>query len=127
MTRDERGSATLFLLVLMAGLLLMAALVTDGAGKMRAARLATLSASEAARAASQELGAQVVAGGAGRVDTAAGAAAARSYLSAAGVRGRVSVAGSSVHVSTAVAWAPTFFPGAASTMTGDATATARRT
>lgn len=126
--RDERGSAALYVAIIMAGLLLMAGLVSDGASKMRTARTVTLAAAEAARAASQHLTGKAIQGQSAGVDTSAAAAAARTYLHQAGVAGTVSVSGTTVRITTSKAWSPRFFgivPG--STLHGSATATAKRT
>lgn len=124
----ERGNASLFFVILMSGVLVMTGLVTDGASKMRAGRLAATTASEAARAASQKLTADAIVGQAASVDTAGGAVAARTYLREAGVNGSVRIAGQKVLVTTSVPWSPTFFGFVGgSTLTGTATATPKRT
>lgn len=126
--RDERGAVTIYFAAVMVALLLGVGLVSDGASKIRAGRVATLAASEAARAASQHLQPGIVIGQDAAVDPAKAAAAARSYLRAAGVDGTVTVTGDTVAVSTTVAWKPKFyggvFPGSA--LHGNATAQPQR-
>lgn len=90
----ERGSLTLFTAILAVALIVMAGLVVDGTGKLRAARTADGIAEEAARAGADSLNA--AAARAGRpvlVDPRAAVAAAHRYLSAAGVSGTVSIVG----------------------------------
>lgn len=127
-SRDERGAVTIYFAAVMVALLLGVGLVSDGASKIRAGRVATLAASEAARAASQHLQPGVVIGQDATVDPPKAAAAARSYLRAAGVDGTVAVTGDTVTVSTTVAWTPKFygalFPGSA--LHGTATAEPQR-
>ncbi len=90
----ERGSLTVFTAVLAFALLVMAGLVIDGTGKLRAARQANAIAEEAARAGADSLNAAAVRSGAPiTVDPTAAIAAARAYLVAAGVQGTVSAAG----------------------------------
>lgn len=106
---EERGSAGLHFVIVVAAVLALAGLVSDGAGKARAARTVNLVAAEAARTGAQAVAAGVIAGQAARVDTGAGSAAARSYLSAAGMDGTVRVSGTQVSVTTHTRWAPTFY------------------
>jgi hypothetical protein len=86
----DRGSTTLFVVVLAVALLLATGLVTDGAGRVQALQRADAVAAEAARAAGQELdAARAVQGDPSVLDTARAVAAARAHLSAAGVDGSV--------------------------------------
>ena len=90
--RGDEGRVTAFVVVAMAGLLLVGGLVLDG-GLALAARSRVIGiAEEAARAGSQQL--DLVAYRAGRpltLDVGAAKAAARNYLAAAGVTGTVTV------------------------------------
>lgn len=89
---DERGSATAFLAVAVLALLLMAGLVVDGGGKVRAAQRADRIAAEAGRVAGQQIDLpQAVAGQRPRVSPAAAVEAARTYLRQAEVTGEVAV------------------------------------
>ncbi|MHB1800175.1 MAG: TadE/TadG family type IV pilus assembly protein [Actinomycetes bacterium] len=90
----ERGSLTVFTAVLALALLVMAGLVIDGTGKLRAARQADAVAEEAARAGADTLNAAALRAGAPvTVDAQAAIAAAHAYLDAAGVQGTVTAAG----------------------------------
>ena len=90
----ERGSLTVFTAVLALALLVMAGLVIDGTGKLRAARQADAIAEEAARAGADSLNAAAIRAGAPiTVNPTAAIAAAHAYLVAAGVQGTVSAAG----------------------------------
>ena len=125
----ERGSSSAAVVVatLIPALLALSGLIYDGSTKAEAGRTASLAAAEAARAAGQHLAGDAIQGRLAAVDPSAGAAAARSYLATAGVTGTVAVSGSTITVTTAVPWKPTFnvyLPG--STLTGTATATSHR-
>ncbi|WP_336921821.1 pilus assembly protein TadG-related protein [Aquipuribacter sp. SD81] len=126
----DRGSTTLFVVVLMVALLLAAGLVTDGAGRVQALQRADTVAAEAARAAGQELdAARAVQGDPGVLDTARAAAAARAHLAAAGVEGSVRTTSvptpagivAAVTVTARVVHDPVFL-GGTRTVTGTATA-----
>lgn len=126
-TRDsERGSASVWVIIVAITVVTLTALITDGGTRLRAARTATLTASEAARAGAQQLTPGLLTGQDTQVDPDRGAAAARTFLASAGVAGDVSVAGSTITVTTHVPWQPAFFTFAAKTLTGTATATARQ-
>ncbi|HVA61360.1 MAG TPA: pilus assembly protein TadG-related protein [Mycobacteriales bacterium] len=87
---SERGSLTVFTAVLALALLVMAGLVIDGTGKLRAAQQADGIAEEAARAGADTLNAAGLrAGQPVAVDPAAAITAAQAYLASAGVRGTV--------------------------------------
>lgn len=92
--RGERGSVTLYGLVLAIGMMALVGLVLDGGAKLRAARQATGIAEEAARAAAghADLPAAYTRG-IYRVDPQAALQAARDYLAAAGQHGTVRVTG----------------------------------
>lgn len=120
--REDAGSVTVVAAVLVPALLLMVALVVDGAGQLRALSRADTTAAEAARAAETALDTR---GRTVRVDTDAAVAAARAYLDQAGHPGSVRVVGpNAVRVSVTVS-VPTVFGLGGSTHTATGTATAR--
>jgi hypothetical protein len=88
--RSDRGSITVLAALAGLAVLLLAGLVLDGAGRLRAAARAERVAAETARAAAQAADTR---GPALTVDRAAAARAARRYLSAAGVTGTVGFTG----------------------------------
>lgn len=105
---SDRGSLTLFTAVLALGLMVMAGLVIDGTGKLRAARRADGIAEEAARAGADSLNAVAArAGQVAIVDQRAAIAAANDYLIAAGVRGTVTAVGPNEIVVTVTVHQPT--------------------
>lgn len=82
----DRGAVSLMVAVLAVGLLLIAALVVDGGGRMRAAQRMDTLAAEAARAAGQAIDVgTVISSGQTVVDPNDAAQAAADYLDAAGV------------------------------------------
>jgi Flp pilus assembly protein TadG len=106
---DERGTISLFVIVITVALLAAIGLVVDGGGKIRALERADEAAREAARAGSQMLDVPAaVRGERVEVDPGAAGRAARAYLAAAGVQGTVSVSGGLVTVSTRVEYRPVF-------------------
>lgn len=108
-SRDESGSITLTLVVMVTALLAAVGLVVDGGAKLRAVQQARAAAGEAARAATQQVNvAQVQAAGTARLDTAAARRAAQATLTEAGVEGSVTVASGRVSV-TATVTRPTVF------------------
>lgn len=118
---DDAGSVTVLVAVLVPALLLVVALVVDGAGQLRAISRADAVAAEAARAAQTALdtrGETIV------VDPAPAATAARSYLAQAGYRGTVAITGShTVEVTVTVSYRAVFgLGGPHHTATGTATA-----
>lgn len=124
----ERGSVSMLVITMVVAVVALLGLVVDAGDKARAARLASFSATEAARAAGQNPGHGEILGRASGVDASEAAAAARSYLAAAGVAGTVSVTGDTITIATTVPWEPriyTVLPG--KTMTATATAALRRT
>lgn len=123
---DERGSASVWVIIVAIAALTLTALITDGNTRLRAARTATLTASEAARTGAQQLAAGVGVGQPAQIDPDRGPAAARAYLASAGVAGDVAVAGPAITVTTRVPWQPQFFTFAAKTLTGTSTATVRQ-
>lgn len=88
--RTDAGSLTVMMAVLVPALLLMVALVVDGAGQLRALSRADAVATEAARAAQTALDTR---GSTLTLDTHAAVAAARSYLDEAGHPGQVTITG----------------------------------
>lgn len=127
---SDVGSISTFFVVAVLALLLVAGLVSDGAGRVQALQRADNAAAEAARAAGQALSPETVASGRpGNLDATAAAAAARTYLSAAGVEGSVrsssvpTPAGTqiSITVTTTTRHDP-LFVGIPGTLTGTATA-----
>ncbi|MEU8544560.1 hypothetical protein AB0C52_31965 [Streptomyces sp. NPDC048717] len=123
--RDDRGSMSLFVLVTVAALLLVAALVYDGAGRLRSLTHAEGVAHEAARAGGQAVDAgKAISGGGISVDRNAAVAAARSYLSHAKVSGTVSVSedGGSLEVTVTESFRAVFLGVASGTVTGHGSA-----
>lgn len=93
MNASERGSVTVFFAAAVLALLLMAGLVVDGGGKVRAVQRADRLAAEAGRAGGQQIDvAAAIAGRRPRVDAAAAVTAARRYLDRTGAHGEVVVA-----------------------------------
>ncbi len=126
----DAGSVSTFFVVAVLALLLVAGLVTDGAGRVQALQRADNAAAEAARAAGQALSPEAVATGRpGNLDAAAAVSAAKDYLSAAGVAGTVrsssvpTPAGTqiTVTVTTTTTHNP-LFVGSPGALTGTATA-----
>ena len=108
-SRDDGGSITLTLVVMVTALLVAVGLVVDGGAKLRAVQQATAAAGEAARAAAQQVNvAQVQAAGSARLDAAAARRAAQDTLAEAGVEGSVTVTSGSVSVNATVT-RPTVF------------------
>lgn len=106
----DRGSITLFVVVIALGLFVAVGLVVDGGGKVRALQRADDVAAEAARAGGQAIQAGVAIRGEGAEASADEAqAAARAYLSSAGVAGSVTVTGATrLTVDTSTTYTPVF-------------------
>ncbi|WP_114906786.1 pilus assembly protein TadG-related protein [Ornithinimicrobium murale] len=104
----ERGTVSIMVAIISVALLLMVTLVYDGATKLRASRDATSIATEAARAAAQELTGEAILGHQAPLHTSRSAAAAHSYLAMVGANGTVSVSGTNVTVTVTTGWEPTF-------------------
>lgn len=86
----DRGSVSLFVLVVMAGIILIIGLVVDGSRAAAATGRADGYAQEAARAAAAEITlSSALRGGGPELDVPAAHAAAQRYLEAAGVSGEV--------------------------------------
>lgn len=125
----ERGSVTLWAVILVGGLLVVVGLVVDGGAQLRASQRADQVAREAARSAAQAITGEPVLGQPGLVDNTRGRAAAQSYLDASGVPGTVSVSGGEVSVTTYVTYHPVIlsaFGQGQVTVTGEATASTKR-
>ncbi|MFD7161193.1 pilus assembly protein TadG-related protein [Kribbella sp. NPDC059898] len=98
---NERGSMSLFFIVVVIALLGSAGLVVDGARQVSAQRHAQAAAEDAARAGGQAISSSALTGQSQlSVDTGRAAAAARSNLAAAGVDGAIAVNGTTLTVST---------------------------
>jgi hypothetical protein len=117
----DAGSITVIVAVLVPALLLVVALVVDGAGKMRALMRADAVAAEAARAAETAVNTR---GRTVTIDLGTAVAAAHTYLRQAGYPGTVSIDGArTVHVTVALdAPAAIGLLGATYHVTGSATA-----
>jgi Flp pilus assembly protein TadG len=104
---DERGSVTLFAVVVVLGLLAMAGLVVDGGAKLTAQRRANNVAEQAARAGAQAADQAALRAGHTVLDPSRARLAALQYLSAAGhSAGRITVTGAALDVEV-TASAPT--------------------
>lgn len=106
----ERGSITAWAAISAVAMILVAGLVVDLGGQIRAEQRAHAVAAEAARVAGQQLqGSAAVRGDRAAVDVARGAAAARSYLEGADVEGNVSITGGdTITVSTSTTYTTQF-------------------
>lgn len=105
--RDEAGTVTAFVAVAAMGLVLMAGLVTDGAGALAAKREAIDQANAAARAGAQAIDeSRLRASRVVLLDPGRAATAAQQYLAATGHTGTVSVQGDRVVVTVRVAYRP---------------------
>lgn len=113
----ERGSATIWVLMLAAVAILLTVLLVDGAAKMRANEQAVWQAGEAARYAVNAVGPRPGPDAAG-----VAAHAARAYLSAAGVTGTARVQSPSEVIVDATSSATGPFTGLRFTATHSATA-----
>lgn len=108
-SRTERGAISVFLAVLVPGLLLIIGLAVDGGAKVAATQRANAIADEAARAGGQALDVSAALSGQVRVDPDAAVAAARTYLDRNGVEGRVTVVdGDTLQVTTTITEPTTF-------------------
>lgn len=122
----ERGSLSVFTVVIAAAVMILLGLVVDGAAQLQAIQNAQATAREAARAGGQAVQPGPAARGAGAIpDSAAAVGAAQAYLAAANSSGSVSVAGDSIVVSTSQTWSPIFLSAigvGSQTVTGQAEA-----
>ncbi|SDO16055.1 TadE/TadG family type IV pilus assembly protein [Geodermatophilus sp. DSM 45219] len=122
----ERGAVSVFLAVLVPGLLLIVGLAVDGGAKVAATQRANAIADESARAGGQALDVAAALTGQIRVDPAAAVAVAQSYLDRNDVQGAVTVVdGDTLQVTTTIT-EPTTFLGliGISTLTVEGTGTA---
>ncbi|MET7609388.1 pilus assembly protein TadG-related protein [Streptomyces avermitilis] len=101
--RDDRGSLSLWWILMVIPLLIMLGITYDLGGKLRDIEQADAIAAEAARAGAQAIDpAQAVPGDAVVLDPAQAAAEARRYLTAAGVDGSVTVEGNGTTITVDV-------------------------
>src|SRR3954471_16056138 len=107
----ERGALSVFLAVLVPGLLLIIGLAVDGGAKVAATQRANAIADEAARAGGQALDVSAALTGQVRVDPAAAVAAAQDYLDRTDVPGPVTVLGGDTVHGTIPLPEPTSFLG----------------
>lgn len=99
MSRDERGSASIWAILVIAGAFtVLLGLVVDGGRVIDERVAASRAAAQAARAGADALSAASVRNGSDAVDAEAARARAQSYLRDAGMDGTVSVAGDTVTV-----------------------------
>lgn len=89
---DDTGSITIFVVVALTGLMVLAGLVVDGGAKVRAVQRADRLAAEAGRAGGQVIDVPAaITGDEPTLDARAAVSAAQAYLHTNGVRGEVSV------------------------------------
>lgn len=105
-TRNERGSVTLWSVIVITAALVIMGLVVDGGAQLRAGQRADQVAREAARAAGQASSGEPILGHPGLVDVSRGRQAAVQYLAAANVAGSVDVDGATITVTTSVVFTP---------------------
>lgn len=99
MKRDERGSASIWAILVIAGAFtVLLGLVVDGGRVIDERVAASRAAAQAARAGADALSAASVRNGSDAVDAEAARARAQNYLRDAGMDGTVSVAGDTVTV-----------------------------
>jgi Flp pilus assembly protein TadG len=130
--RTDRGSVSLFAVVVTIGLIVVIGLVVDGGGKIHAQQRAQAAAREAARAGGQAIVPGTAIRGLGAVvDTGPARVAAQNYLTAADVAGSVSIQGGDrIVVRTSETYQPTFLSivgVGTQTVTGSAEAQIMRT
>jgi hypothetical protein len=105
----ERGAVSIFLAVLVPGLLLIIGLAVDGGAKVAATQRANAIADEAARAGGQAIDVSAALAGQVRVDPAAAVVAAQDYLTRNDVQGSVTVVdGDTLQVTTTITQPTTF-------------------
>lgn len=99
MSRDERGSASIWAILVIAGAFtVLLGLVVDGGRVIDARVAASRAAAQAARTGADALSSASVRNGTDAIDADAARARAQTYLRDAGVNGTVSVAGDTVTV-----------------------------
>lgn len=106
----ERGSVSLFFVMVTLALLVVIGLVVDGGAQIRNRQRADTSAQEAARAAGQAVNpAAAINGDGAQLQLGTAQAAAQQYLASAGVQGNVTATGgTTVHVHTTTTYSPAF-------------------
>jgi len=106
----ERGSVSLFFVMVTLALLVIIGLVVDGGAQIRNRQRADTSAQEAARAAGQAVNpAAAINGDGAQLQLGTAQAAAQQYLTSAGVQGNVTTTGgTTVHVHTTTTYSPAF-------------------
>ncbi len=106
----ERGSVSLFFVMVTLALLVIIGLVVDGGAQIRNRQRADTSAQEAARAAAQAVNpAAAINGDGAQIQLGTAQAAAQQYLASAGVQGNVTTTGgTTVHVHTTTTYSPAF-------------------
>ena len=96
--QDERGAATIFVVLFTVALLAVAGLVIDGGYALGAKREAMNNAEQAARAGADALNQGALRDGQTMVDPGRAVNAAQAYLALVGARGTVDIAGGEVTV-----------------------------
>jgi len=106
----ERGSVSLFFVIVTLALLVIIGLVVDGGAQIRNRQRADTSAQEAARAAAQAVNpAAAINGDGAQIQLGTAQAAAQQYLASAGVQGNVTTTGgTTVHVHATTTYSPAF-------------------
>lgn len=121
---DDRGEASVMLLVVMVALIAMLGLVVDGGGRLRTGDEAAFVARQAARAAAQQIETTQAQDGTWPDVTNSGAqGAAQAVIAAAGMSGSASVSGQTVTVTVTTQYTPRLL-GAIGAGTWDVTSTA---
>ncbi|GAA1398677.1 TadE/TadG family type IV pilus assembly protein [Catellatospora coxensis] len=128
--RDDRGKATVFMVIMAQAWVFMFGMVVVGGGRMRAYQRADNIAAEAARSAGQAIDpSRAIPGGDKVIDPALAVNAAKVYLDSVGATGTVTVApgGETVTVRASITYQNpsglAFLGGATWRATGEATAT----
>lgn len=107
MRDDDRGSVTIWVLVVAVGIMALTAVLVDAAGRLQAGDEAAYVAQRAARAAADRVDpVSIQSGGAPAVNVAAAVAAAYDELAAAGMAGTASITGTTVTVTATSTYAP---------------------
>lgn len=107
LTDDDRGDASVMLIVVMVALIAMVGLVVDVGGRLRAADQAAYVARQAARAAGQQIEtAQAQDGVRPDVTNSGAQAAANAVIGASGMTGAVDVSGQTVTVTVTTTYTP---------------------
>lgn len=120
----ERGAMSAWALIVGAALMVLMMAAYDGSKIARADRQASSLASEAARAAGQELNPSAITGTSGQVDTRRAAVAARQFLASSGATGSVVVRGDRIIITVHQTAQGSLI--GTRTMTAEATAEAQR-